>query len=84
MAAIGRPLGFSTFDNIEPFTLFKIARKLFYMSKLQNNQKNINNYEFLIIFNQKIERLTENCIFPNFLSGWHHLISVKNLFIIEE
>ena len=46
MTAIGNPLGFWLFDNIEPFSLFKIARKHFYMPKLQNNQKNINNYDF--------------------------------------
>ena len=39
----------------------------------------------LIIFIQKIESLITNSIFHSFHDdGWRHLISVKNMFIIEE
>ena len=41
--------------------------KIFYKPKPQNNQKNMNNYVFLIILIQKIENLTANSIFPNYL-----------------
>ena len=50
------------------------------MPTLRNNNKNVNNYEFLIIFIQKIESLTELTLFS--LSAMtssmlSHLSSVK-------
>ena len=37
------------------------------MPKLQNNEKNIDNYELIIIFIPKFESLPANSIFPNLL-----------------
>ena len=58
------------------------------MPKLQNNQKNMNNHEFLIIFVQKIESLTANLFSIIFCddvinASVTYLVS-SDVFIIEE
>ena len=65
--------------------LSKIDKKnpLFYMPKLQNNEKNLTKYEFLITFVHKIESLTANYIFHKINADVTQLVS-KDVFIIEE
>ena len=54
--------------TVVTFWIFEILLNIetFYMPKLQNNYKNVNNYKFLIIFIQKYENLTSNSFFHNF------------------
>ena len=54
--------------TIVTFWIFEILlnTETFYIPKLQNNYKSVNNSKFLIIFIQKIENLTANSFFHNF------------------
>ena len=49
----------------------KLENSVLY-ANLQNNQKNMNNYQFLVIFIQKIKSLTAKSNFHNFLHMWCH------------
>ena len=83
--AAGRLLGFSIFgfSLILRHFVENSYETLFNMPKLQYNQKNMNKYQFLIIFIQTIESLTANFIFRHFyddvISADVTLISVKGI-----
>ena len=58
------------------------ARKhFFFLPKLQSNQKNTNNCEFLIIFTQKIEILTANSFFIIF---YDDVINADVTYIVQK
>ena len=75
MAANGRHLEFSIFEillNTKRFC-WKWLKNIILCAKLRNKFKNMNNYQFLIIFIPKIESLTAN---SNSLNEYDDVINV--------